>query len=388
MQMPNTIPVYRLTNLESRAASAENPSAEKGRGGMAAGGMKGSPAIKELADGRTEVLLDVAGPGMIRHIWCAAPRKQKPQDLRNLILRMYWEGCEVPSVEVPLGDFFGAANGIAVPMYSAMLVMQEGRAFNCYFPMPFSQHARVTITNETGADIDWFFYQVDFTLGDEVSEADGRFHARFRRENPCPLGDDFTIMETQGARGVYMGCVLGVRPLNRMWWGEGEVKIYLDGDSDYPTICGTGTEDYFGSAWGLDLHKIPYQGIPYHGTLYQCALYHGAPFVSQDFTSLYRFHVPDPIYFQDRIRVDIQQMGNSLKERLLPIYGDRLICSPKNHPKRPADDVFYLRSDDWCATAYWYQWPLAKVLPLFPGKNERSADLLKLSGEQKVVADL
>ena len=235
------ISVYRLTNLQSRAATAENPTAEPGRGGMTGGGLKGSPAIKDFRAGSTEVLLDTRGPGMIRHIWCTS-HGRAPADLRNQILRIYWEGSDVPSVEAPLGDFFGAAHGAPAPMYSQMISLQEGRGCNCYFPMPFSHRTRITISNETDRHVDWFFYQIDFTLGDEVTDDDGRFHARFRRENPCPLGDDYTILETAGGRGVYMGCVMGVRPLTPGWWGEGEVKMYLDGDDEFPTICGTGTE--------------------------------------------------------------------------------------------------------------------------------------------------
>jgi len=352
------------------------------------GGMKGAPAIKNLRDGHTEVLLDTEGPGMLRHIWIAAPRKQMPHDLRNVILRIYWEGSEVPSVETPLGDFFGAAHGAAVPMYSAFISMQEGRGFNCYFPMPFSHHAKVTITNETGTDLDYFFYQIDFTLGDEVTELDGRFHARFRRENPCPLGKDFTIMEAQGARGIYMGCVLGVRPRHPLWWGEGEAKIYLDGDDKYPTICGTGTEDYIGSAWGLDLNSTPYQGVPFHGAMFQFSPYHGAPLVTKEFTTMYRFHAPDPVYFQEKIRVDLQQMGIGDLSAVKALFGDRAIFSPINHPRRPADKVYFLRSDDWCATAYWYQWPLAGAVSLFPQQAERNANLITVSEDRKVLADI
>ena len=326
---------------------------------MSGGGIKGSPAIKNFRDGTTEVLLDTRGPGMIRRIWCTTHARD-PIHLRNQILRIYWEGSDIPSVECPLSDFFGVAHGASVPMESRLVTMQEGRGFNCFYPMPFSDRARITITNESGVDIDWFFYQVDFSLGDDVTDEDGRFHARFRRDNPCPLGDDFTIMRVDGARGVYLGCVLGICPLTPGWWGEGEVKIYLDGDTDYPTICGTGTEDYIGSAWGLSPHCTPNQG---------------APLVTPGFTSLYRLHAHDPIWFQDRIRVDIQQMGAEMKEKVLPIYGDSLICASKNHPRRDPDDVFYLRSDDWCATAYWYQWPLSDSAPPFPNRQARSANL-------------
>lgn len=352
--------LYRLSKLQSRAASAENPHAMPGGGGRADGGLKGSPAIKDFQPGATHTLLETNAPGCIRHIWMTSSTRT-PLVLRNLMLRMYWEDNTTPSVETPLSDFFGVAHGAAVPMYSTLVNMQEGRGFNCYIPMPFAKAARITITNESTEAIDWFFYQIDFTLGDEVSDTDGRFHACFRRENPCALGSEFTILESHGGQGVYLGCVLGIRPLTPGWWGEGEVKIFLDEDEHFPTICGTGTEDYIGSAWGLDEHCTAYQGAPLH---------------RNGFTSLYRFHAPDPVYFQNRIRVAVQQMGADLRGRVEPLFGDKLVFNPKDHPRRSPDDGFYLRSDDWCATAFWYQWPLAG-LPSATAVGARSASLYR-----------
>jgi hypothetical protein len=357
-QIKNSL--YRLKVLQSRSASAENPTAETEQGGRAAAGLKGSPAIKDFKDGSTHTLLKQKGPGMIRHIWCTT-KPRKPIHLRNLILRMYWENNSYPSVEVPLSDFFGVAHGAAVPMYSDMVTMQEGRGFNCYFPMPFANSALITITNESGDDLDYFFYQIDFTLGDAVSDQDGRFHAAFRRENPTVLGKDFKIVEVRAARGIFIGCIIGVRPLSEGWWGEGEVKMYIDDDTDFPTICGSGLEDYIGSAWGLGVHSTPYQGAP---------LVHG------QFFSLYRFHLVDPVYFQKNICITVQQMGSTLKQNVLPVYGDKLIFSPKNHPRRDPQDGYYLRSDDYCAVAYWYQWPLVKNEYDLPDKTARSANLI------------
>jgi len=354
-------PLYRLRNLRSRAASAENPTAEHGKGGTTANGLKGSPAIKDFKNGTTEVLLNQQGPGMIRHIWCTA-KPRKPDHLRNLILRMYWENNPVPSVEVPLSDFFGVAHGAPVPMYSALISTQEGRGFNSYIPMPFAESARITISNESNTDLDYFFYQIDFTLGDRVNDQDGRFHASFRRENPTVLGRDFKLLEVTHAHGIFLGAVIGIRSLSEGWWGEGEVKMYIDDDKTYPTICGTGLEDYIGSAWGLGIHMTPYQG---------------APLVYGNFFSIYRFHVPDPVYFQNHIRITVQQMGSAHKKDLIAVYGDSLIFSSKNHPRRDPDDGYYLRSDDVCATAYWYQWPLIKKREALPDKEERSKNLIE-----------
>lgn len=364
--------IFELQNLESRAATAENSNAEKGKGGMVADGIKGSPAIKDFKVGTTEILLLKKGSGMIRHLWCTT-KPREPKHLRNLILRMYWENHEIPSVEVPLSDFFGVAHGASAPMYSKYIYAQEGRGYNCFFPMPFSEAAKITITNESDIDLDYFFYQIDFTLGDVVTKDQGRFHASFRRENPSKYGRDFKILETNNARGIYLGCIIGIRPLLDGWWGEGEVKIYLDGDNQFPTICGTGIEDYIGSAWGLSPHNTPVQG---------------APLVTKKFASLYRFHIYDPVYFQKDIKVTVQQMGSTMKQNVLSVYGDSLIFSSKNHPRRHPDDGYYLRSDDVCATAYWYQWPLIESRESLPDKELRSEYLYIEENQEKLDAEL
>jgi hypothetical protein len=359
--MGSNAQLYKLKDVESRAATAENRSAEKGKGGMSKEGLKGSPALKDFKKGTTEALLDVSGPGMVRHIWCTV-KPNSATDIRNIILRMYWEHNEVPSVEVPLSDFFGMAHGAKILMTSQLISVQPSLGYNCDIPMPFKSHARITVTNDSDTDFDWFFYQIDFTLGDKIEKDDGRFHASFSRENPTKYGLDFTIMETKGAKGVYLGCVLGVRPLTGGWWGEGEVKIYLNGDTRYPTICGTGIEDYFGAAWGLRAHSAPYRG---------------APLVEPAFCSMYRFHVNDPVYFKNNIRIDVQQMGISHIDDARKKYGDSLIFMRMDHPRRSSETVFYLRSDDVCAVAYWYQYPIIKDRKPLPGKIERSKDLYR-----------
>ena len=358
--LTGTAQLYKLKDLESRAATAENVRAEKGKGGMTKNGLKGDPAFRNLQKGMTATLLDTKGPGMVRHIWCTFNPHDQPRYIRNVILRMYWENSKVPSVEVPLHDFFGMAHGARVIFNSQLLSVQPSLGYNCDIPMPFGDHALITVTNESDVDIDWFFYQVDFTLGDKVANDDGRFHASFNRENPSKYGRDYTILETKGAKGVFLGCVVGVRPLTSGWWGEGEVKIYLDGDGKYPTICGTGIEDYFGAAWGLSAHAAPYRG---------------APLVEPNFCSMYRFHIGDPIYFKNDIRVDVQQMGLIHITRAREKYGDSLIYMPIDHPRRDPQNVFYLRSDDVCSVAYWYQFPLIKERKPIPDVAARSKDL-------------
>jgi len=359
----NNDQLYRLKSLDSRAASYENPGAEKGRGGMTGNSVKGSPAIKDFKSGETAVLLDQAGNGMIRHIWCTM-KPSVPEIIRNVILRMYWEDSHIPSVEVPVSDFFGLAHGAIAPVFSDLITVQPTQGYNCFIPMPFGKKAVVTVTNESDTDLDWLFYQIDFTLGDKVTNKDGRFHASFRRENPTELGKDFVILQTKKARGVFLGCVIGVRSLNPGWFGEGEVKMYIDGDTEFPTICGTGMEDYVGAAWGIHEH---------------CTFTQGAPLVdhTNGYSSFYRFHINDPVYFQDEIKVTVQQMGMSLKSAVEEKYGDKLFYSYVNHPRRNPEVIYHLRSDDVCATAYWYQYPLISQRETLPDKESRTQNIYK-----------
>ncbi len=354
--------LYELRDLRSRAASAENPSARAGAGGTANYGRKGAPCISPLKQGQSHVLLETEGPGMVRHIWCTLP-PDNVDHLRNVILRMYWDGQPQPSVEVPLGDFFGVSHGRQRPMQAELVAMQVGKGFNCWIPMPFRSHAHITITNEASSDVEMFFYQVDFTLGDPVDEHTGYLHAQFRRANPCPVGEDFTILDGVEGRGIYLGTVLGVRSLyEEAWWGEGEVKFYLDGDRDKPTICGTGTEDYMGSAWGLDEVTTPYQGAPLvdreHG------LY-----------SLYRFHAKDPIYFQQSLRVTVQQIGCGSRQKARAHYGSDLVVHPAVGVPPESDICYFERSDDYASVAYWYQELPTRPFPVLPDREKRIQNL-------------
>ncbi|MGV8096108.1 MAG: glycoside hydrolase family 172 protein [Mangrovibacterium sp.] len=366
------VQLYKLKNLDSRAATAENPLAEKGKGGMTKEGLKGSPAIKDFKSGTTETLLNTKGPGMVRHIWCTVSQSS-PVNVRNIILRMYWENNDIPSVEVPLADFFGMSHGANALITSQLVSIQPSLGYNCDIPMPFKDHARITVTNESETDYDWFFYQIDFTIGDKIKKDDGRFHASFNRENPTQYGRDYTIMETKGARGVFLGCVIGVRPLVSGWWGEGEMKFYIDGDTKFPTICGTGIEDYFGAAWGLSAHSAPYRG---------------APLVEAGFCSMYRFHVNDPVYFQNEIKINVQQMGTAFLDDARKKYGASLIFMRFDHPRRSTDKVYYLRSDDVSSVAYWYQYPLVKERKPIPNKEQRSKDLYVRSKDEEVKAPM
>lgn len=335
-------------NVESRSITWENPTGEKGTGGQAASQLgptrKGAPCITDIKNGQTVTLMDYQGCGIIRHIWLTlSPRS--PQHLRNLILRMYWDGSTVPSVEVPLGDFFGTAHGRMVELSSAYMTCPRGRGFNCFFPMPFATGARITVENDLpdGKSLGALFYQIDFEKRDRLPAGSGRFHAQFRRQNPTILKSDYVVLDGVEGPGAFVGCVIGVRTLSGNWWGEGEMKFYLDGDGEFPTICGTGAEDYFCAAYGMGLYQTLYHG---------CTLNLENDFFQTPLVSMYRWHGPDPIYFNKDLKATIQQIG----------WGQ---------------GGLYERSDDYCSVAYWYQAkPISRIPPL-PDRAARTANIIE-----------
>lgn len=314
--------LYEIKNLQSRAGTGENQRGEKGRGGMARGGRKGCPSISPLRAGKTYTLLDAEGSGMVRRIWFTFPPND-PMAMRCIILRIYWDGQEQPSVEVPMGDFFGLPHGVNRDLQSEYIQVNAGTAYNCWIPMPFRKHARITVENDGEHDIAHLFYEVDYTLGDEIPEDAGYFHAQFRRQNPCPMRSDYTLLETTG-KGVYLGTVLGVRSLyTESWWGEGEMKFYLDGDTDYPTICGTGTEDYFCGSYNFEnpqTHQYQTFMTPYSG-LCQVIRPDGV-YAPQTRFGLYRWHIADPVYFAEELRITVQALDWRSGGRYLPLQDD------------------------------------------------------------------
>lgn len=333
---PGARDIARITDGETFALTAENPTGEKGAGGKEASnlgpGRKGRAFIA-IVTGKTAVLADIRGAGTIRHIWITVPPppmewRAGPNPWRDLVIRMYWDGSKTPCVEAPLGDFFGLGQGASVPMVSQMATVSEGRGFNCYWPMPFSRSARIEVENQ-GPDLPLFFYQIDGERAKKLGKDTGRFHAQWRRENPTTLKKDYTILEATG-RGHYVGTMLSLVPLSGNWWGEGEMKFFIDEDEELPTIAGTGTEDYFGSAWGLGEFNTPY---------------HGAPLERGGRVSMYRWHIPDPIRFKKDLRVTMQNIG----------YGNGL----------------FERSDDMCSTAYWYQEEPHAPFPRLPDVEAR-----------------
>jgi hypothetical protein len=292
--------------LESRSISFENPTGARGRGGTAHGGRKGAPH-RRVAPGERLTLADIAGPGRVRHVWLTVP-PMPPEPLRRIVLEVFYDGRDAPSVSVPLPDFFGCAHGRPVPLVTAFTAVQEGRGFNATFPMPFLQRIRVELWNASERAFP-LYYQIDYTLGDEAPDR-GVLHVSFRRENPTQIGRDMEIAGGIAGPGRFLGCVIGVRVLSdvRMqrhfsWYGEGEVKFFLDGDAGHPTICGTGFEDYAGSAWGMGAHQALWSGVPHDQRDPD------APSACPDFASLYRWHGPDPILFQRDLRATVQQIG-------------------------------------------------------------------------------
>lgn len=292
------------TGLDSRAVTFENPTGARGSGGTAAGGRKGAPSRRVRA-GERVVLADLEGPGVVRHIWMTFP-PAPPQDTRGIWMEIFYDDATAPSVSVPCLDFFGLPHGRPVPYASALTTMPEGRGLNAYFPMPFRGRMRVELTNGSSRSIE-LYYQIDYTRQRELPADVGLLHCAFRRENPTTMQRDFVIARVAQGPGRFLGCVVGVRVVDDgSWYGEGEVKVFRDGDTDLPTICGTGLEDYVGSAWGMGAHHGPYAGAP---LVVERAGADAAPLSLPAFVGFYRWHVVDPIVFTDELRVTIQQIG-------------------------------------------------------------------------------
>jgi hypothetical protein len=319
--------IARLRRVSTRSISPENPTGAPGRGGRAtkgtgAGaarelgqGWKVSPSV-EIGAGRTHDLAAIDGPGRITHIWLTT----HPDNWRTLLLRAHWDGAGTPAVEVPVGDFFGQGWGRFAQLSSAMVAVNPHGGLNSYWPMPFRSSARLTLENLSPNPV-IVYYQVTYETGDDSADS-GYLHAQWRRSNPLATGSTHTLLTDVRGAGQYVGTYLAWGVNSRGWWGEGEIKYYLDGDDEFPTICGTGTEDYFGGAWNFD---VPGQGYtafttPYLG-LHQIIRPDGL-YESQERFGMYRWHVPDPIHFASAMRVTIQALGWRSHGRYLPRHDD------------------------------------------------------------------
>lgn len=310
----------------SRSISPENPTGEKGKGGMAAPDDPGAAfGARELGvgwkvmpcytvpAGETKLLGEVNAEGIIRHIWIT----MTANSMRKMILRIYWDGAERPAVECPVSDFFACA-GEMHQVSSAYVCVNPNSAMNCFFDMPFRRRFKVTVQNLNDENV-CVYYQIDYQLR-KVSADALYFHAQFRRDPCLAYKVPYEILSLKGGKGKYIGTYLFVGVANDNWWGEGELKIYTDGDKTYPTYCGTGTEDYFLGAWDFDCggkytaFSNHYSGFYPNSTddLYR---------VIKRF-SMYRWHIQDAFSFDSEIRVNIQALGWKSNGRYLPMRND------------------------------------------------------------------
>ncbi|MBN2328002.1 MAG: DUF2961 domain-containing protein [Candidatus Omnitrophica bacterium] len=342
--------LYRLSYAQSRSISPENFTGAKGQGGMAEEGT-GANAARDLGQGwkvspsvdveaqSTLTLAEIDGPGAIQHIWLTPTG-----NWRFSILRMYWDDEETPSVECPLGDFFACGWGEYAQVNSLAVCVNPGSAFNCYWVMPFRKKCKITLEN---IDVNKMrvYYQIDYTLT-EVPDDAAYFHAQFRRVNPLPYKEIYTILEGVKGRGQYVGTYMCWGVNNNGWWGEGEIKFFLDGDQEFPTICGTGTEDYFCGSYNFENKaegryqefSTPYTGLPQ-------IIRPDGKYKSQMRFGLYRWHIVDPVRFQEDLKVTIQALGWRSGGRYLPLQ------------------------DDISSVAYWYQTEPHAPFPLLPSKD-------------------
>lgn len=333
----------------TRSISPENPTGEKGKGGMAipdptegesfqnaraadilGQGWKVKPFIRINA-GETKLIMDVAGPGIIQHIWMVEGLN------RGLVIRCYWDDEDTPSVETPAPDFFAVGHGKFAPVNSAPVVVNPRNALNCYWPMPFRTHAKITLTNETAEDIKLVTYQI--TYGETpVPDGAGYFHAQYRRASTATQ-NPYVILDGIKGRGRYVGTFLAYTQLEKGWFGEGEIKFFMDGDERFPTICGTGMEDYFLGSYGLS----QVFSTAYSGNVLPANAKTAEP---PQFWSVYRWHIQDPINFDEDLRVTLQALGWENKK-------------------------YKKMSDDISSVAYWYQSEPHAPFPKLPAVAER-----------------
>ncbi len=281
-----------------------------------------------IAPGKTLVMADIEGPGVIRHIWNTVNSKEYGAS-RLLRVRMYWDGEEEPSVDCPLGDFFGMGHGVNANFESEIVrVSAEGLARNCYWAMPFKKSAKITVTNEGTKPAIAFYWYVDWAKLDSLPEDTPYFHAMYRQEYPCAQGSRYLIADIDG-RGHYVGTLLNCRQHERGWMGEGDDFFFIDGEEE-PSLKGTGTEDYFCDAWGFRESSGPYYGVN---------IYEG--YEIQDRTSVYRWHLHDPVSFRKTMRLEMEHWGWWWKRDENGNYTNEIDDGP--------------RADDWSSVAFWYQ---------------------------------
>ena len=349
-------------NIEPRWVSFENINGEKGRGGMENNGAKGH-ACDSITAGSTKVLLKINGPGIINRMWVTISDRS-PAMLRSLVLNIYWDNEKKPAVSVPFGDFFGIGLGKTAVYENALFANPEGRSFNSFIQMPFKTAARVELVNESGTDLPMVFYDIDLQLLKYWDEDFLYFHSYWHRDTATVLAQDFEIMPAVKGKGRFLGSNISINAnpdYRDCWWGEGEVKFYLDGDTDFPTLVGSGTEDYIGTAWGQGQFLNKTTG---------CLI---ADSKNQQW-AFYRYHISDPVYFKSDCKVTIQQIGGNTKDiviglqknnvdlipvtvhqapRMIQIYKKDSVVNLED-PSLPNAWTNFYRSDDLAATSYFY----------------------------------
>ncbi|MFN8008089.1 MAG: glycoside hydrolase family 172 protein [Terriglobia bacterium] len=343
--------LWRLSRAQTRSLSAENFKGEKGLGGSASEGT-GARAARDLGRGwkispsidisakQTFTLAAIDGSGAIQHIWMTPSGHW-----RHLILRFYWDGETTPSVEVPAGDFFACGLGQYGQVSSLPVCVNPGSGLNSYWQMPFRKSCKITFENLSDDKVT-LYYQIDYTVT-EVPEDAAYFHAQFRRSNPVPDKKDHVILDGVKGWGQYVGTAMVWGSHNSGWWGEGEIKFFMDGDKEFPTICGTGTEDYFGGSYDFENpYTRRYQEFttPYSGMVR--ATKPDGLYDSQQRFSLYRWHLMDPVRFQKDLKVTIQSLGWH----------------------RSGGRYLHLQ-DDIASVGYWYQMEPHAPFPSLPDKD-------------------
>lgn len=350
--------LYQLKDASTRSISPENFTGEKGKGGMATlengnaakaarelgQGWKVNPYI-HIEPGTTFTLGEIKESGVINHIWMTPVG-----DYRLMILRVYWDGEETPSVEVPVGDFFASGWGMGKePRITSLAMCVNPRSgFNSYWHMPFRKSAKITMEN-LGEKRATVYYQIDYSQ-EKVKKDAPYFHAQFRRTNPLPYKEDYTIVDGIKGRGQYVGTYLAHGANSPGWWGEGEIKFFLDGDSKFPTICGTGEEDYFNGSYGYAEHTVDGKDVYENFSSPYTGFYHVQHEGAQRRFGEYRWHITDPVRFDQDLRVTIQSIGWQSEGRYLPLQ------------------------DDLASVAYWYQEEPHNPFPALPAKDKLVID--------------
>ncbi|NJO87544.1 MAG: DUF2961 domain-containing protein [Chloroflexia bacterium] len=344
--------IYQMTNgVSSRWASPENWKAEKGKGGMVKDGRKGSSCFT-LKGGKIQTIAEWEGtPGIVRRIWMTV-YDRSPEALKGIYIEMYWDNSASAAVNVPIGDFFGHGLGEMAVFENDLFSSPEGRSFNCFVPMPFKKAMKINLRNSTSKDFEMIFYDVDFTVGDRLGKDAMYLYAFYNHQPITKLREDYELMPKVSGKGRFFGVNVSVAANKgdylKTWWGEGEVKMFIDGDTDYPTLCGTGTEDYIGTGFGLGKYTNRYQGC----TVADSKEYRYA---------FYRYHIPDPVWFNSDIRITIQQIGHTTSKNLMIELGKLGKPVYKTAEKPEEIDlnldhkaIMFERSDDFSSCAFFY----------------------------------